>query len=280
MTLPVPELPEVETIRAQLEAILPGRTVAHVQIDDPRLVLPADPQVVADALVGRTFMSIERRGKYLMFVLDDGQTAVAHLRMTGQIHWHAVPDDEPKYLRARVDLAGGGALLMCDMRRFGTLALVSTDHVRDPEYWRGRVGVEPLGRAFTAQLLSDLLAGRQSPIKAALLNQALVAGIGNIYADEALFAAGVHPDRSAGSLTVGEIGKLHRAIRDRLRVAIAAGGSSIDRYRDTRGERGAMQTLLKVHLRAGRPCPRCTEPIIKMRVAQRGTYICPSCQVH
>ena len=275
----MPELPEVESIRAQLQEILPGRTVARVQIDDPRLVLPADPQVVENALVGRSFTSIERRGKYLMFVLDDGQTAVAHLRMTGQIHWHAEPGDEPRHLRARVDLAGGGALLMCDMRRFGTLTLVSTDHARGTKYWHGRVGVEPLGSAFTAQRLSELLAGRQSPIKAALLNQALVAGIGNIYADEALFAAGVHPERTAGSLTADEIGRLHRAIRDRLRVAVAAGGSSIDRYRDTRGERGAMQTLLKVHLRAGRPCLRCGEVIIKMRVAQRGTYICPSCQV-
>ena len=276
---PMPELPEVETIRAQLAEILPQRTISTVRIDDPRLVLPADPLVIETALTGQRFTSIERRGKYLLLVLDNDTTAIVHLRMTGQIYWHPAPADEPPYLRATIKLAGGGALLVCDMRRFGTLALASTQHVRGTAYWHGRVGVEPLGSGFTAHRLGELLAGRQTAIKAALLNQALVAGIGNIYADEALFAAGVHPERSAGSLTPGETGKLHRAIRDRLRVAVASGGSSIDRYRDTRGERGAMQTLLRVHLRKGSPCPRCSAPIVKLRVAQRGTYICPNCQV-
>jgi formamidopyrimidine-DNA glycosylase len=138
--------------------------------------------------------------------------------------------------------------------------------------------VEPLGPAFTARRLRALLDGRRVGIKAALLNQALVAGVGNMYADEALFQAGVHPERPAGDLTDAELRRLHRAVRDRLGVAIAAGGASIDSYRDGLGERGSMQNLLRVHLHRGEPCPRCGTTIVKGVVAQRGTYWCPSCQ--
>lgn len=274
----MPEMPEVETIRSQLADTLTGRTIATASIEDARLVLPVDPEVVATQLVGRVVCEISRRGKYLLFALDGGLTAIVHLRMTGQLHWQVQPAGDPPYRRACITFVEGGQLLMCDMRRFGTLSVVPTARVASPEFWKGRVGLEPLSPNFTASRLGELLRGRHTAIKAALLNQALVAGIGNIYADEALFAAGVHPERRAGSLSTAEIGRLHRAIRDRLRVAIAAGGSSIDRYRDSRGERGAMQTLLRVHLQAGQSCGRCGETIVKTRVAQRGTYHCPGCQ--
>jgi formamidopyrimidine-DNA glycosylase len=138
--------------------------------------------------------------------------------------------------------------------------------------------VEPLSAGFTARRLGELLEGRRLPIKAALLTQTLVAGIGNIYADEALFQAGVHPLRPAGDLTPAEAARLHRAIRSRLRAGVAAGGSSIDRYRDALGRRGSMQDQLRVHTHAGEPCPRCGTTVLKSRVAGRGTYHCPRCQ--
>src|SRR5690606_38659558 len=141
-----------------------------------------------------------------------------------------------------------------------------------------RVGIEPLTPRFTRRVLADLLRGRRGPSKAVLLNQALVAGLGNMYVDEALFQARIHPERPAGTLDDDEIRRLHRAIRDRLAVAVEAGGASIDSYRDSLGRRGTMQDLLRVHLHAGEPCPRCRATIRKTRVAQRGTYWCPVCQ--
>jgi formamidopyrimidine-DNA glycosylase len=164
------------------------------------------------------------------------------------------------------------------MRRFGRAWIVPASPDGRERYWAGRVGIEPLSPSFTARLLAELLHGRRGPIKPALLNQALVAGLGNMYVDEALFQARIHPLRPAGSLDADDLRRLHRAIRDRLGAAVAAGGASIDSYRDGLGERGSMQDLLRVHLREGEPCPRCRTPIRKTRVAQRGTYWCPTCQ--
>jgi formamidopyrimidine-DNA glycosylase len=156
--------------------------------------------------------------------------------------------------------------------------IVPADHPDGAAYWDLRLGVEPLGRAFTAVHLGRVLAGRTAPIKASILDQRLIAGVGNIYADEALFQAGVHPTRPAGSLDHAEVSALRDAIRDRLRAGIRSGGASIDRYRDTIGQTGSMQDMLRVHLHEGEPCPRCGTTIVKIRVAQRGTYVCPSCQ--
>ncbi len=165
------------------------------------------------------------------------------------------------------------------MRRFGRAWIVPAGPASEREaYWAERVGIEPLTPRFTARVLEGLLAGRRGPIKAVLLNQVLVAGLGNMYVDEALFQARIHPERPAGSLDHDEIRRLHRAIRDRLAAAVEAGGASIDSYRDSLGERGTMQDLLRVHLHRGDPCPRCGTTIVKTRVAQRGTYWCPHCQ--
>ncbi len=199
--------------------------------------------------------------------------------MTGRLHWQAgAPDDDERFLRARFHLDDGSSLTFGDMRRFGRAWLVNGDPREREAYWRARVGVEPLTPRFTARVLAGLLEGRRGPIKAVLLNQALVAGLGNMYVDEALFMARIHPLRPAGDLDPDEIRRLHRAIRDRLAAAVAAGGASIDSYRDGLGERGSMQDLLRVHLHAGEPCPRCGTAIRKTRVAQRGTYWCPTCQ--
>lgn len=275
----MPELPEVETIRAQLAERIPGRTFTRVEVYDPKLVSPEDPEWFADGVAGRRIEGVDRRGKYLLIELDDGRTLAVHLRMTGRLHWQAgAPDPGERFLRARFHLDDGSSLTFGDMRRFGRAWLVDGDPREREAYWRARVGVEPLAPRFTARLLAELLEGRRGPIKAVLLNQALVAGLGNMYVDEALFAARIHPLRPAGDLDPDEVRRLHRAIRDRLAAAVAAGGASIDSYRDGLGEKGSMQDLLRVHLHAGEPCPRCGTTIRKTRVAQRGTYWCPTCQ--
>ena len=224
----MPELPEVETIRSQLEPLLVGRRLRGVDIDDPLLVSPADPDEFAAALTGCRIDRVERRGKYLLWALECGAVLALHLRMTGRLHWrpHAPEPGAERYLRAVIRLDDGATVTFGDARRFGRAWVIpaGTDPVA---YWSGRLGLEPLGRQFTARRLAAMMQGRRVAIKTALLNQSLVAGLGNMYVDEALFAARVHPLRPAGELTDPEYRALHRAIRDRLSVAIEAGGASI-----------------------------------------------------
>jgi formamidopyrimidine-DNA glycosylase len=275
----MPELPEVETIRRQLQRRVAGRVIVQASVLDALLVQPESPRRFAAGVRGRRIEEVGRRGKYLLLELDSGDTLAMHLRMTGQILWsEGRPDRALRHVRARFGFDDGSRLVFSDVRRFGRAWIVPADLPDREAYWADRVGAEPLGRGFTAARLGGLLIGRRGPIKPLLLNQTLVAGIGNIYADEALFQARVHPLRPGGSLDTGEVAALRDAIRDRLQVAVRAGGSSIDRYRDTAGETGAMQTLLRVHLQAGRPCPNCGTTIVKTRVGGRGTYHCPSCQ--
>ena len=275
----MPELPEVETVRRQLARVLSGRTIRRVRVHDALLVAPESPNRFRRAVEGRTVDDVSRRGKYLRLELDSGDTLAMHLRMTGRLH-HAPDGHLPadKHRRARFDLDDGATLDFSDTRRFGRAWIVPADHPDPDGYWNARLGVEPLERAFTAKRLGGLLAGRTAPVKATILDQRLIAGVGNIYADEALFQAGIHPARPAGSLGPGEIAALRDAIRDRLRAGIRSGGASIDRYRDTIGEPGAMQDMLSVHRHEGDPCPVCGTTVQKTRVAQRGTYVCPKCQ--
>ena len=275
----MPELPEVETVRRQLARVLTGRTIRRVRVHDALLVAPESPNRFRRAVEGRTVDDVSRRGKYLRLELDSGDTLAMHLRMTGRLH-HAPDGNAPvdKHRRARFELDDGATLDFSDTRRFGRVWIVSADHPDPDGYWNARLGVEPLERAFTAERLGGLLAGRTAPVKAAILDQRLIAGVGNIYADEALFQAGIHPTRPAGSLDGAEIVALRDAIRDRLRAGIRGGGASIDRYRDTIGKPGAMQDMLRVHRHEGDPCPVCGATVQKTRVAQRGTYLCPECQ--
>ncbi|MGD9694818.1 MAG: bifunctional DNA-formamidopyrimidine glycosylase/DNA-(apurinic or apyrimidinic site) lyase [Thermoleophilia bacterium] len=275
----MPELPEVETIRRQLDERVRDRTIVAVEIVDPKVTSPEAPEAMAAALLGRRILAVGRRGKYLLVSLDSGETLAIHLRMTGRLHWQRGPELAPeRFLRARLTLDDGSSLTFGDMRRFGRWWMVPAADGDAEDYWRARVGVEPLTPRFTAKALGALLEGRRGPVKATLLNQALVAGLGNMYVDEALFQARIHPLRPAGGLDADEVRRLHRAIRDRLAAAVEAGGASIDSYRDSLGERGSMQDLLRVHLHRDEPCPRCGTPIVKTRVAQRGTYWCPRCQ--
>jgi formamidopyrimidine-DNA glycosylase len=273
----MPELPEVETIRAALEPHVVGRRFERVAIDDPRLVRPFEPTAVAAELEGERVEALDRRGKYLIVRFESGRVLLIHLRMTGSLR-HAqngALEDDP-HRRAVVKLDDGSDVAYRDVRRFGTWHLLEPEEV-DP-YLQQRLGDEPLERSFTARRLGERLANRRAPIKAALLDQRTVAGLGNIYVDEALWRAQIHPLREAGTLDADELTRLTRAIREALRAGIARQGASLRDYATPDGRRGRAQERFRVYGREGEPCSRCGTPIDKIRTAGRGTWYCPSCQ--
>ena len=267
----MPELPEVETIRSELAPRLTGRALVRVEILDPRLTRPIDLFEVAEELEGDRVVAVERRGKYLVLRLESGLALLVHLRMTGGFAFEPASHE-----RAILELDDGTRLAYRDVRRFGTW-LVLEDAELDP-YLAGKHGPEPLGSRFTADWLAARLAVRRAPVKAVLLDQRVVAGLGNIYADEALWRARLNPLRPAESLTRDEAGRLHRAIRAALRTGIARQGATLRDYARPEGSAGSMQTEFRVYGRDGEPCPRCGTPIAKARVAGRGTWYCPHCQ--
>jgi formamidopyrimidine-DNA glycosylase len=273
----VPELPEVETVRTNLEPVLLGRTFARVAIDDPRLTRPFDPQVVARELEGERVASVERRGKYLVVRFESGRVLLVHLRMTGSFrHVPAgAPADGP-HTRAVVRLDDGSDVTYRDVRRFGTWLLVEPSEL--DTYLAARLGEEPLARGFGPAALAARLANRRAPLKAALLDQRTLAGLGNIYVDEALWRARLYPLRPANSLDADEIRALHRGIRAALRMGIARQGATLRDYAQPDGSRGSMQHEFKVYGREGEPCDRCGTPIAKTRAGGRGTWYCPTCQ--
>jgi formamidopyrimidine-DNA glycosylase len=274
----MPELPEVETIRRQLAPHLEGRKVERAEVLDARWSEPAAPAELADAIEGREVLAVGRRGKYFDVELDGEVHLVMHLRMTGNLL--LIPPDsdgEQPYVRVRFALDDGSTMLFADPRRFGTGLVLLGDDARD-EYFSSRLGVEPLSPDFTPLALQALAKGRRSPVKAFLLSQERIAGVGNIYADEALFRARIHPLRPVGTLRRQQIEALHAAIIESLEAGIDARGASIDDFRHTDGARGSFQDRFLVHRREGEPCPRCGTTIVKLRAAGRGTYICPKCQ--
>ena len=273
----MPELPEVETVRRQIAPVLEGATITRAEILDQRLTRPVDPTVVADALVGERIATVERRGKYLLWRLASGRTLVVHLRMTGSLR-HAptggLPDDT--YRRARLVLDTGAEIGYRDVRRFGTWELLDDGHLRP--YLASRLGPEPLAPSFTTLRLGSLLAGRRAPVKAFLLDQRRLAGVGNIYADEALWRARIHPLRPAGELDADEVTRLHRAVRASLRRGVELQGSTLRDYATPDGSSGGMQREFHVYGRLGEPCDRCGHPIERIVVGGRGTWLCPRCQ--
>jgi formamidopyrimidine-DNA glycosylase len=271
----VPELPEVETIRRQLAPLVSGRTPTELEIADPRWCLPLDPSALQDALVGRRVERLGRRGKYLLWEAQDDVTLLLHLRMTGTLLYDPAPGTP--YRRVRVRFDDGHELWFCDPRRFGTGELALGTHALQA-FLDARLGVEPFSEAFTAEHLRELARGRTAPIKAFLLDQRRIAGVGNIYADEALFRAGIHPLTPAGRLRLPKLRELRDAVVAVLEAGIDAGGSTIDDFRHADGVRGSFQDEFQVHRRAGEPCPRCGTPVRKLVAAGRGTYVCPSCQ--
>jgi formamidopyrimidine-DNA glycosylase len=248
-----------------------------MEILDPRWSEPAPPEEVAQAVEGRRIERLDRRGKWLVWELADEVHLVMHLRMTGNLLLVPPGETERRFLRVRIDLDDGRHVLFCDARRFGTgVVLLGHDAVHD--YFVGRVGIEPLGPDFTLDALRDMAAGRKAPVKAFLLSQERVAGVGNIYADEALWLSKIHPLRPVGTLKPKQLDLLRDAVVHVLHAGIDAKGATIDDYRDANGVEGSFQDLFQVHLREGEPCPRCGTPIRKIRAAGRGTYFCPRCQ--
>jgi len=273
----MPELPEVETVVAQLRPHLVGRRILAADVLWPRTLATPDRTSFTERLQDRQITGLGRRGKYLLFGLDSGDVLIVHLRMTGRLE--IVPGDSPlragPHARAWFDLSGGECLVFNDARKFGRIWLV-----RDPGEVLGALGPEPLDWEFDAERLAGRIRRRRVAVKALLLDQAVVAGIGNIYADEALFLAGIHPLRPGMSLSDDEIERLHDAIRQVLREAISQQGTTLRDYRPPYSPEGAYRNSLRVYQQTDQPCPRCGTPIRRIRVTQRSTHFCPRCQPH
>ena len=288
----MPELPEVETVCRQLDPELRGSAIEGLEVLDARWCRPLPPEELEGAVAGATIEGLGRRGKYLLLALDGARTLVMHLRMTGNLVlvegeskldpsegmrlYEGERSTSERHLRARFRLGGGRQLWFTDPRRFGEAFLID-DGDLDERF--ARLGVEPLSADFTPGALGQMVAGRTAPLKSFLLDQSGVAGIGNIYADEALFRARLHPLSPAGSMKLEHCETLRDAVVAALEAGIDGGGASIDDYRDGRGERGTMQDEFLVHTRAGRQCPRGDGTIERIVVGGRSTYYCPSCQV-
>jgi formamidopyrimidine-DNA glycosylase len=273
----MPELPEVETVRVRLEPGLVGRRFDSVEILDSRLTRPVEPAEVAAEIQGERVAAIERRGKYLIFRFESRLVLLVHLRMTGSfIHTRNGASADARHARAVVKLDDGSDVTYRDVRRFGTWQVLRADEL--DAYLAARLGAEPMERAFSARKLAARLEGRRAPIKAALLDQRTLAGMGNIYADEALWRAEIDPRRPAGELGEPELKALHRGIRRALEAGIARQGATLRDYRTPEGRSGRMQLEFKVYGRDGEPCPRCGAAIEKTRLGGRGTWYCPACQ--
>ncbi|MDP1793588.1 MAG: bifunctional DNA-formamidopyrimidine glycosylase/DNA-(apurinic or apyrimidinic site) lyase [Acidimicrobiales bacterium] len=275
----MPELPEVETVRRDLAPFLTGRNVREVAITRDRAVRRQPHADFVAGLRGRTLTDVGRHGKYLFVALDGDEALVAHLRMSGQLRAARPADERAKHTHVVMDLDNGTQLRFVDPRTFGELFLDKLGPDGRPSALRS-LGPDAVDPTLTSAALHDRLTQgrRASSIKAALLDQRAVAGVGNIYADEALFAARLHPLRPAASVTSAETGQLHKALRRILEAAIKARGSSLADYVDAYGGQGSFVRRHKVYARAGKPCTRCAAPIERSVVAQRGTHFCPVCQ--
>jgi formamidopyrimidine-DNA glycosylase len=269
----MPELPEVETTVRALRRPLVGRIITGVHSDWPRQVVTPGLEELQQRIQGRRIEAIDRRAKYLVFSLSDGESLIIHLKMTG--HLSVVPATAPphRHVHTVFTLTDGDELHFRDMRKFGRVYLV-----RDTQEVFAGLGPEPLEPDFTAERLAQRLRGRKRALKPLLLDQTFLAGIGNIYADEALHVAALHPQRRADSLKQGEIEALHRAIRDVLQLGIEREGASISNYVKPDGARGDMQNAVAVFRRTGQRCYRCGTLIKRTIIGSRSTHFCPGCQ--
>jgi len=292
----MPEMPEVETIRRDLSAALEHRTIQAVHIFSPKTVRP-NAAFFKKALVGAKMAKIERRGKLLILALSPSGTKkplqylLIHLKMTGQLIFRdkktvlagghsaspvASPDLPSKHTRVILDFSGQGRLFFNDLRRFGYLKIV--DQAELDAILENSYGPEPLTPEFSMAALQNILKGKKTKIKALLLDQKKIAGLGNIYVDESLFAARIRPERLAGSLKPTEITKLYQAINQIIKLAIKHRGTTFNNYRDSEGRKGNFSRFLKVYGRKGEKCPVCGRALVRIKVAGRGTHYCPHCQ--
>lgn len=287
----MPELPEVETVRIGLASLLPGRQVANITFDWPK-GFPNAPADVDAFLRQARVAGVRRRAKVLLIDLDTNYTLVIHLKMTGQLVFRGTgqqfgaghPNDSlvgelpDKSTRVTLAFTDGSNLFFNDQRKFGWMRLLPTPEVEQLDFFR-KVGPEPLAADFSAQDFIDRLQRRKkSGIKAVLLDQTVVAGVGNIYADESLWGARIHPLTHVQDVPLAKLKALYQALRDVLQLSIQKGGSTDRNYVDAQGRRGSYLTFANVFRRQGQPCPRCGTSIIKTRVAGRGTHLCPQCQ--
>ncbi|HEX5419003.1 MAG TPA: bifunctional DNA-formamidopyrimidine glycosylase/DNA-(apurinic or apyrimidinic site) lyase [Gammaproteobacteria bacterium] len=269
----MPELPEVETTRRGLEPLIVGRSIAHIEVREPRLRWPVGSEL-GSQLAGRRILALGRRGKYLL-IETDGGTLLVHLGMSGGLRYQSEPTPPGKHDHVDLLFTDGTLLRLHDPRRFGSL------HFADcPEEHAllKHIGPEPLGDQLTADYLWSTCRGRRVAIKPHLMTARIVAGVGNIYANEALYRAGIRPARAAGRVARNRFPALVEAVRDVLREAIEQGGTTLRDFADGTGKPGYFQLALKVYGRAGEPCPSCGEPIRLKVIGQRASYYCPRCQ--
>ncbi len=273
----MPELPEAETIVRDLRRRLPGSRITGARVPFPDILAPGlTAATLRKAVAGNAFVDVQRRGKNVVFLLADGRRIVVNLGMTGRLVVDDAPRaDELRHVAARFALADGRSLLFDDTRRFGRIDLY------DPTAWKRRdreLGIEPLRTSFTAARLHTLTTTSRTPIRNWLLDQRRIAGVGNIYANEALFRAHIHPARPANTLDADEAVRLHRALRAVLRDAIRARGTTLRDYRDGSGEAGTFEPRLRIYGRDGRPCPRCGHTIERAVLSNRSVFFCTTCQ--
>ncbi len=269
----MPELPEVETIARGLQNAVAGKRIVSTEVYRPNVVFPEPPSFERETN-GERIAQVGRRGKFVVLGLESNRSLVVHLRMTGRLIVQAPGTAKPEpYTNVRLGLDDGSSLCFADVRRFGRMRLVGPE-----ETWAAEVGMEPLSDEFTSEVFSSLLAGRTTPIKVFLLDQRRIAGIGNIYACEALWAARIRPSKPAGRLSKPAVRRLHSSIQSVLRRAIEMRGTSVDDYVDAEGLRGGFQNVLSVYGRNGEACPQCGGAIVRTVLAQRGTWWCRGCQ--
>ena len=273
----MPEMPEVEIIRRYLDKQLTGQRIMGVDLLLPRQIKWPEPKGYRAMAIGRTIAGMNRRGKYLLMALDNGSELVFHLRMTGRLVYEPDGVNHDSHARLLFQLDGGGLLVYGDTRTLGTLYALSSG-----ERWRihglAEMGPEPLTEDFTPAYIQQTAKGRRTAVKSFLLNQKYIGGIGNIYADEALFLAGIHPLRPVGSLSAAECQRLHQSVNTVIAAGIRDGGTTFRDYKNGEGKQGSHQEQLYVYNRQGQPCRRCGTEIEKMTVGGRGTHLCPQCQ--
>ncbi len=286
----MPELPEVETVRRGLEALIVGKVIKSAKHDTDKS-FPNAPLDVTDFMLGAIITDVRRRAKVLMIDLSTGYSLLIHLKMTGQLVFvgdvrfgaghpsdslvNELPD---KSTRVTITFEGGSKLFFNDQRKFGWVKLLPTIEIPNIDFMK-KVGPEPLETDFTAKQFAERFKRRsKTSIKAAILDQSVIAGVGNIYADESLWGAKIHPKRLVGSITPAEFKKLYTELRAVMNLAIVKGGSSNHTYVNAEGKKGSYMDFARVFRREGLPCPRCGTTIEKIRVAGRGTHICPYCQ--
>ena len=267
----MPELPEVETIKTELLPYVVGRSISGVTLFWEGMLRQPSLADFQARTKGQKIIGLTRRGKYLIFGLEGGDSLILHLKMSGSLLIGR--DAPPEYTRAIIHLDNGTSIFFRDPRKFGKMQLV-----KDKSSILKKLGPEPLEPDFTPEMLAGRLKKRKAPVKAALIDQSFIAGIGNMYADEALFSAKIHPLRLANSLSRKEIQRLHRAIQDVLRAAIGNKGASVNTYFRPGGEKGTAHIEFKVAHQKDKPCPVCGTPIKRVPIRQRGSYYCPKCQ--